>query len=117
MSMNVLQASMRLSRAAWIFQVEWLMSLTKTNLYRAGSSDQLAETVNYEILYRVVAEEMQAPARLLEHLAHRIIDRILHQFGHVRWVEVSVSKFNPPVGGICQRARVTLKRKRPQPVM
>ncbi|OON69056.1 dihydroneopterin aldolase [Hymenobacter sp. CRA2] len=89
----------------------------RTNLYRAGSTDHLSETVNYEVLYRVVAEEMQAPARLLEHLAHRIIDRVMHEFGHVRWVEVSVSKFNPPVGGICQRARVTLKRKRPQPAM
>jgi hypothetical protein len=27
---------------------------------------------------------------------------------HVRKVKVCVSKFNPPLGGICRRARVTL---------
>jgi dihydroneopterin aldolase len=89
----------------------------RTNLYRAGTSDHLRETVNYEVLYRVVAEEMKAPARLLEHIAHRVMDRVLTEFPHVRWVEVSVSKFNPPLGGICHRARVTLKRKRPAPAL
>ncbi|GAA4375659.1 dihydroneopterin aldolase [Hymenobacter koreensis] len=89
----------------------------RTNLYRAGSTDKLPETVNYEVLYKLVFEEMQAPARLLEHLAHRIIDRVMHELPHVRRVEVSVSKFNPPLGGICHRARVTLKRKRPAPAL
>jgi len=65
----------------------------KTDLHAAGASDKLAETVNYEVLYRVTLEEMQRPARLLEHLAHRILDRLM-------------------LGGICHRARVTLVRKR-----
>ncbi|NVO86636.1 dihydroneopterin aldolase [Hymenobacter terrestris] len=83
-----------------------------TDLHAAGASDQLAETVNYEVLYRVVAEEMQAPARLLEHLGHRVLDRVLAEFPYVNGVRVSVSKFNPPLGGICHRARVTLERRR-----
>ncbi len=87
-----------------------------TNLLAAGESDKLHETVNYEVLYRMVAEEMRAPARLLEHVAHRVLDRIMDELPHVRKVQVSVSKFNPPLGGICHRARVTLVRKRkPQP--
>ena len=83
----------------------------KTNLLAAGASDKLQQTVNYEVLYRLVAEEMRAPARLLEHVAHRVMDRILAEFPGVRKVKVSVSKFNPPLGGICQRARVTLSRR------
>ena len=86
----------------------------KTDLHAAGASDKLAETVNYEILYRLVLAEMQQPARLLEHLAHRILDRTMGEFPQVRRIRVSVSKFNPPLGGICQRARVTLSRKRPK---
>jgi dihydroneopterin aldolase len=82
-----------------------------TDLHAAGTSDKLAETVNYEVLYRLVLAEMQSPARLLEHLAHRILDRILNEFPQVRRAQVSVSKFNPPLGGICHRARVTLSRK------
>ena len=84
----------------------------KTDLHAAGASDKLAETVNYEILYRLTLAEMQQPARLLEHLAHRILDRVMSEFPQVRRAEVSVSKFNPPLGGICHRARVTLSRKR-----
>ncbi len=85
----------------------------KTDLHAAGTSDKLAETVNYEVLYRVVLIEMQQPARLLEHLAHRILDRVMNEFPRVRRRRVSVSKFNPPLGGICHRAQVTLTRKRP----
>ncbi|GAA3999963.1 dihydroneopterin aldolase [Hymenobacter fastidiosus] len=83
-----------------------------TDLHAAGTSDKLQETVNYEVLYRVVAEEMRAPARLLEHVGHRVLDRIMVEFPHVHSVKVRVSKFNPPLGGICRRARITLKRKR-----
>jgi dihydroneopterin aldolase len=83
----------------------------KTDLHAAGTSDKLAETVNYEVLYRLVLAEMQLPARLLEHLAHRILDRIMNEFPQVRRGQVSISKFNPPLGGICHRARVTLSRK------
>ncbi|AIZ64546.1 dihydroneopterin aldolase [Hymenobacter sp. DG25B] len=84
----------------------------KTDLYAAGTSDKLHETVNYEVLYRMVREEMQAPARLLEHLGHRVIDRVLEEFPHVLSVKVKVAKFNPPLGGICRRAQITLVRKR-----
>lgn len=83
----------------------------KTNLYAAGASDKLAETVDYEIIYRLVLAEMQQPARLLEHLAHRILDRVLGELPQVQRCRVSISKFNPPLGGICHRARVTLSRR------
>ena len=83
-----------------------------TNLLAAGETDKLPLTVNYEVLYRLVAEEMRAPARLLEHVAHRVLDRIMAELPHVRKVKISVSKFNPPLGGICHRARVTLARRR-----
>ncbi len=84
----------------------------QTDLLAAGESDKLQQTVNYEVLYRLVAEEMRAPARLLEHVAHRVLDRIMAELPHVRKVKVNVSKFNPPLGGICHRARVTLLRRR-----
>ncbi|MCR5888880.1 dihydroneopterin aldolase [Hymenobacter sp. J193] len=84
----------------------------RTDLHAAGQSDNLQQTVNYEVLYRVVREEMLAPARLLEHLGHRVIDRIMAEFPYVRSVKVKVAKFNPPLGGICHRAQITLVRKR-----
>lgn len=85
----------------------------KTDLHTAGASDNLAATVNYEKLYKLVVQEMGQPARLLEHLGHRILEGVLTEFPGVQHVKVSVSKFNPPLGGICHKAKVTLERSNP----
>lgn len=75
----------------------------------AARRDRLSATVNYEDLYRITANVMQQPARLLEHIAHRIIQEIRAKYSDLQTVEVSVSKFNPPIGGVCHRARITLR--------
>lgn len=75
----------------------------------AARRDKLSATVNYEELYRITTGVMQRPARLLEHIAHSIIEEIRGAYPTVGEVEVSVSKFNPPVGGVCHRARITMK--------
>ncbi|MCB2407432.1 dihydroneopterin aldolase [Hymenobacter lucidus] len=84
----------------------------ETDLHDAASSDNLDETVNYVVLYRIVADEMKIQARLLEHVGHRILDGVMQAFPQVKSVKVAVSKYNPPFGGICHRSKVTLKRKR-----
>ncbi|WP_038028460.1 dihydroneopterin aldolase [Thermonema rossianum] len=78
------------------------------DFHRAAVEDQLRYTVNYEKLYRLVAEVMGTPTRLLEHLARRIADEVLRHFEGVEKVEVSVAKHNPPIGGVCAKARVRL---------
>ncbi len=75
----------------------------------AARRDRLSATVNYEDIYRITAGVMQQSARLLEHIAHRIIQEIRAKYPDLQSVEVSVSKFNPPIGGVCQRAKITLK--------
>jgi dihydroneopterin aldolase len=75
----------------------------------AAEQDRLSATVNYEELYRITAGVMQKPARLLEHVAHRIIREIRAIYPALQSVEVGVSKFNPPIGGVCHRARITLR--------
>ncbi|MGA0559222.1 dihydroneopterin aldolase [Larkinella sp. VNQ87] len=71
--------------------------------------DRLSTTVNYGELYTITHEAMQRPARLLEHIAHNIIEEIRKRYPQVETVEVSVSKFNPPIGGVCHRAKITLR--------
>ncbi|MCC9137902.1 dihydroneopterin aldolase [Pontibacter silvestris] len=83
-----------------------------TDLQRAAESDDLDETVNYEVLYNLVLEEMKVPARLLEHLGHRIIDKVYDRFTFVQSVKINVYKFNPPLGGICKWAKVSLEESR-----
>jgi 7,8-dihydroneopterin aldolase/epimerase/oxygenase len=79
---------------------------------KAAEEDQLAGTVNYEKLYKIVFDEMAKPSRLLENIGKRIIQSTFRKFPEIESVEVSISKFNPPIGGVCNRARVVLKENR-----
>ena len=83
-----------------------------TDLSGAAEHDALEETINYESLYKIIRHVMSEPTKLLEHLGKRIIDTVFEEFMQVSSVEVKVSKYNPPVGGICQRASVLLKEER-----
>ena len=83
-----------------------------TDLDKPSHSDSLSDTVNYEEVYRIVKEEMGKPARLLEHLSFRINDGLLTHFPEIVTVKSRVSKYNPPVGGICHRALVETENKR-----
>ncbi|MGI9543228.1 MAG: dihydroneopterin aldolase [Cyclobacteriaceae bacterium] len=84
----------------------------RADLHRAAEQDELSQTVNYEVLYTVVAQEMARKSRLLEHIGYNIIHSIFDQFPPVDEVEISISKYNPPIGGVCQEARVTLSEHR-----
>jgi 7,8-dihydroneopterin aldolase/epimerase/oxygenase len=80
-----------------------------TDLISAAQHDRIRETVNYENLYRIAVEVMGERSRLLEHIAWRLIAKVREQYPNVEKVYVSVSKFNPPIGGVCQRSRITLE--------
>ncbi len=84
----------------------------ETSFDGAAEEDRLTGTVNYEELYRIVKEEMNIPSKMLEHVGNRIIEHVFATFSQVQNAKVQISKFNPPVRGVCQRARVTLKRVR-----
>ncbi|WP_258100715.1 dihydroneopterin aldolase [Marinoscillum pacificum] len=75
----------------------------------AAMDDKLEGTVNYERVYEVVAEVMNIDAQLLEHLAGKMIRQLKTEFPQVNQVKVKVSKYNPPIKGLCHRAVVTLE--------
>ena len=81
----------------------------EADVAEAAQTDRLRDTINYEAIYKMAAEVMQHRARLLEHIGYQIIARIRAAYPNVESVSVAVSKFNPPVGGVCTRARVVLK--------
>jgi dihydroneopterin aldolase len=84
--------------------------IVRADLERAAESDALSQTINYEKIYKIIQNVMSKPARLLEHLAMQIINNIKNEFSIIKEVEVKVSKHNPPVGGICYKASVKMKR-------
>ena len=57
---------------------DYIVNLSvKANLDKASKSDELTDTVDYELLQKIVAEQMAIRSKLLEHVGKRIIDKIL----------------------------------------
>ena len=84
----------------------------KANLKKASKSDELADTVDYVMIQNIVREEMGQRAKLLEHVATRIIDSVLLKLEMVDEVKVTVAKRNPPIGGDVDEVSITIKQKR-----
>lgn len=84
----------------------------KADLKKAAQSDQLQHTVDYVHINHIVKEEMAMPAQLLEHVAQRILDRILKELPMVKKAMAQVSKINPPINGDVEKVTVCLKCKR-----
>ena len=81
----------------------------ETDMHQPAYSDLLEDAVDYVLLNAILKEEMLIRSRLLEHIAQRIIDRILKQFPIVKNVEVKVAKQNPPIGGDVKEVCVCIK--------
>jgi dihydroneopterin aldolase len=84
----------------------------ETSFSESAFQDDLNGTLDYEQLYKVVKEEMAKPSKLLETVCHAIAERTLHTFPESKSVEVKISKFNPPIGGVCKKASVSILRAR-----
>ena len=81
----------------------------KADLKVAAVSDQLRYTVDYVDLLKIVKEEMAINSKLLEHVAERIVSRVLRTMKMVNNVQVKVAKQNPPING--NISAVTIIRK------
>jgi len=78
-----------------MFLVTVSLTLPETH---AVETDNIADTINYQYIYDVVAEQMAIPSNLLEHVAGRIRHALQQAWPEAR-VQVQIKKKNPPVGG------------------
>ncbi|QTE24329.1 dihydroneopterin aldolase [Polaribacter cellanae] len=84
----------------------------KADLKKSAKTDNLADTVDYVHLNRIVKEEMAIRSELLEQVAQRILDRFFREIRMIRKATVSVSKINPPIGGNVEEVVIILTKKR-----
>ncbi|MGO3706463.1 MAG: dihydroneopterin aldolase [Mesonia hippocampi] len=92
---------------------EYRVDLTiEANFSKSAETDNLADTVDYVHLNRIVKEEMAIRAKLLEQVAKRILERIMNELQLVDKAEVSVSKINPPLGGDVEMVSLILSKTR-----
>ena len=84
----------------------------ETDFATAAENDDLVGTVNYETLFRIVKEEMEQPSKLLETIVEKIANDVLAAMPSVTLIELKIAKLNPPIGGKCRKAIVSLTKKR-----
>ena len=82
------------------------------NSNHAEQSDQLNDTLNYKLVYDEVKKQMNIPSNLIEHLAKRLTDSLLHHFQQLNSVKVKISKLNPPLGGKVDSVFVEMEKSR-----
>ena len=78
------------------------------DLSRPVASDDVADTLNYATLYKVVKREMMIPSQLLEHVGGRIGEAVLDAFPQAVSVDLTLMKLNPPMGADSKGAGVEL---------
>ncbi|PCI02019.1 MAG: dihydroneopterin aldolase [Flavobacteriaceae bacterium] len=84
----------------------------KADLRKSAVSDDLADTVDYVHLNKIVKEEMAIRSKLLEEVVERILQRIMQEIKLVDKATVAVSKLNPPIGGNVEMVTVERSKKR-----
>jgi dihydroneopterin aldolase len=84
----------------------------ETDFTLGAREDDLSGTVNYEILFRIVKEEMDQPSRLLETVAEKIVNSVFRTLPAVSAVDLKIAKLNPPIGGKCRSSSVSVSMKR-----
>ncbi len=71
----------------------------ETDTTEAEKTDNLHDTVNYQLVYQLVKKEMETTSKLLEHVGRRVLDRIQKEFPEVTHARIKIRKLNPPLGG------------------
>ncbi len=76
------------------------------------ATDNIEKAVSYLDIYAITAQEMAIPSATIEHVAKRIIAKLMSEFAAIKFVEISVAKITPPLGGDIERVSVTLRSER-----
>jgi dihydroneopterin aldolase len=80
----------------------------EADLNKPERSDKLDQTVDYVTVYEIVKKEMATPSKLIEHVAKRILDSLKSKFPQILFVEVKVTKLNPPIPGEVEKVTVVI---------
>lgn len=83
-----------------------------TDLSVSAQSDNLLDTVDYVAISMIVQEEMAIRSKLIEHVAKRILDRLMIELPTVERSKVVVVKHKAPIQGDVQRVSVEMKASR-----
>lgn len=76
---------------------------------KAVVTDNVEETINYARVYEIVRREMLTPSQLLEHVAGRIAQAVIDEYPSVEYMDVKITKKNPPMSADSDGASVVFR--------
>lgn len=82
------------------------------DLSRPAQTDELHDTLDYVIINRIVKQEVAIRSKLIEHVANRILDRLLAEMPPAQKAEIKLSKLYPPINGDVESVSVVMSRTR-----
>lgn len=80
----------------------------KVDLTEVLNSDDVTDTINYAEVYRMVAQEMEKPRKLLETVAGAIAQRLFESWEQIEAIDIRLTKLNPPMSADTDGAGVEL---------
>lgn len=86
---------------------------TEVTFNPSNDTENLENTVNYEILNDIINCRMQQTQKLLETVVKNMMDDILQKYPFVDTANVSIKKLSPPMRGEIAHSYVALAYKKP----
>lgn len=87
--------------------------VVNSDLSKSSRSDKLEDTVDYVSISAIVQEEMAIRSKLIEHVARRILNRLMDELPEINSAKIIVTKHNAPVQGDVLKVKVELEAGRP----
>jgi len=86
---------------------EFLVSVEVT-FVPSGDTEDLERTVNYEVINKVIQEEMRSTKKMLESVVKMILDRVIAAYPFVQTAKAGIKKMHPPMPGEINHSFVQL---------
>jgi len=83
------------------------------DLCRAAQSDDVEDTISYELIFNIVRDAFDEKRfKLLEALARHIIERLFATYKEIDWIRIRVAKPEAPIPVVTGEFAVQLTRQR-----
>jgi dihydroneopterin aldolase len=77
-------------------------------LNQVSDTDNLDQTVDYSKLFDIAKKHFSKEAKLLEHVAHSILDDVLEAYPFLEQINIQIKKLNPPIQAEVKNSLVEL---------
>jgi dihydroneopterin aldolase len=80
-----------------------------------GDTEDLKQTVNYEVLNTIIINEMRQTQKMLETVVRNMINQVVKSFPFISSADVGIKKLNPPMEGQIGHSLVKLSFRAEKP--